>query len=57
MGYQGHAGPFSLGGNAEITTAYMHARQNSVTGPSMFGGTETIRMYENSLGIAYGMQF
>jgi len=35
----------------------MHARQNSVTGPSMFGGTETIRMYENSLGIAYGMQF
>jgi len=58
---------WSLPGNAEVTVAYMHAQRNSVTGASMFnspafvgpgnGGTETISMYENSLGIAWGMRF
>jgi long-chain fatty acid transport protein len=47
----------------ELTVAYMHAFQNSVTGSSFFNnftppgataGNETIKMYENSLGIAYG---
>lgn len=38
----------------ELTLAYMHAFQNSVTGPFMLGGTPTtIKMYEDSLGVAY----
>ncbi len=38
----------------ELTVSYMHAFENSVSGPSpSFGGTETIKMYQNSLGIAY----
>jgi long-chain fatty acid transport protein len=49
-------------GGGELTVAYMHAFQNSVTGSSFFNsfvapgsaGNETIKMYENSLGIAYG---
>ena len=46
----------------ELTFAYMHAFKNSVSGPSFFNnftggapaGNETIQMYENSFGIAYG---
>jgi long-chain fatty acid transport protein len=46
----------------ELTIAYMHGLNNSVTGPSFFNnftapassGTETIKMYQNSIGIAYG---
>lgn len=42
----------------EFTMSYMHAFENSVTGatnPTYFpvGGTETIKMYQNSLGVAY----
>jgi long-chain fatty acid transport protein len=53
---------YTFQGGGELTAAYMHAFQNSVTGPSFFNnftapassGNETIKMYENSLGIAYG---
>lgn len=46
----------------ELSMYYMHAFENSVTGPSFFNnftgglpaGSETIKMYENSFGIAYG---
>jgi long-chain fatty acid transport protein len=46
----------------ELTMFYMHAFDHSVTGPSFFNnftapassGTETIKMYQNSIGIAYG---
>jgi long-chain fatty acid transport protein len=47
----------------ELTFAYMHAFTNSVTGSSFFNafappgttaGSETIKMYENAFGIAYG---
>jgi len=46
----------------ELTIAYIHGLNNSVTGPSFFNnftapassGTETIKMYQNSIGIAYG---
>ncbi len=44
----------------ELTMFYMHAFENSVTGPSLFtnlgvpGGNETIKMYQDSIGIAYG---
>lgn len=43
----------STGG--ELTVSYMHAFENSVSGSSpQFGGTETIKMYQNSLGVSYG---
>jgi len=50
----------STGG--ELTLAYMHAFSNTVTGPSaittLLGGanfgTESLTMYQNSFGIAYG---
>jgi len=53
---------YTFQGGGELTAAYMHAFQNSVTGSSFFrnnpgglsAGNETIQMYENSLGIAYG---
>jgi long-chain fatty acid transport protein len=54
---------YTFQGGGELTAAYMHAFQNSVTGPSFFNnfvpppataGTEKIQMYENSLGVAYG---
>ncbi len=46
----------------ELTMFYMHAFDNSVTGPSLFqslgfgaaAGNETIKMYQDSIGIAYG---
>lgn len=38
----------------ELTVSYMHAFENSVSGPSLvMGGTETIKMYQNSIGVAY----
>ncbi|WP_310451002.1 OmpP1/FadL family transporter [Sulfuritalea sp.] len=47
--------------DSELTVAYMHAKENSVSGATNpyfgVGGTETIKMYQNSLGIAYGMKF
>lgn len=48
--------------NSDVTVAYMHAQEKSVSGaPNVsyfpMGGTETIKMYQNSLGIAYGMKF
>jgi long-chain fatty acid transport protein len=56
---------YALSKNSEITMAYMHAAKQSVTGSSLFnalipvpnaGGTETIQMYENSFGIAWGIK-
>lgn len=53
---------YGVNQNAEVTVAYMHAFENSVSGatnPTYFpvGGRETIKMYENSLGIAFSWQF
>lgn len=52
---------YELSKGSEITVAYMHAQEKSVTGPTNpnfpVGGTETIKMHQNSLGIAYGMKF
>lgn len=49
---------YALASGNEVTVAYMHAFKNDVTGtpnPAYFpvGGTEKIKMYENSLGIQY----
>ncbi|MBU1689431.1 MAG: outer membrane protein transport protein [Gammaproteobacteria bacterium] len=57
---------YGLGRDSEITMSYMHAKENSVTGDSLLTamsggvnnyGTEKIKMYQDSLGIAYGMKF
>jgi long-chain fatty acid transport protein len=54
---------YGLSADSELTMAYMHAFNNSVSGPSLFNkwlgdnATETIKMYENSLGIAYSVKF
>jgi len=64
---------YSLSKTSDLTMAYMHAYENSVTGKSLFNtwvtstggapggvgiaGNETIKMYQNSLGIAYGVKF
>ncbi len=38
----------------EITAAYMHGFKNDVSGADpFFGGTDTIQMYQNSIGIQY----
>ena len=52
---------WTLASKNEVTVSYMHAFKNSVTGPSVtallgVGGTETLTMYQNSLGIAYSMK-
>jgi len=53
---------YSLSRSSEITLAYMHAFENSVSGPATnpyfnVGGTETLTMSEDSLGIAWGWKF
>lgn len=53
---------YALGDGSEITMAYMHAFKQSVSGPANnpyfnVGGTETIEMSQNSLGIAWGKKF
>jgi len=54
---------YNVSRDSELTMAYMHAFKNSVTAPSLFNGwlggnaTETIKMYEDSLGIAYSVKF
>jgi long-chain fatty acid transport protein len=59
---------YSLSKGSDLTMAYMHAFKNSVQGSSLFNnpnwlppgttaGNEKIQMYQDSLGIAYGMKF
>jgi long-chain fatty acid transport protein len=56
---------YNVSKDSELTMAYMHAAKNSVSGASLFdtwmgagvGGTEKIEMYQDSLGIAYGLKF
>ncbi|MHB0984866.1 MAG: OmpP1/FadL family transporter [Sulfuricella sp.] len=55
---------YGLDKGSEITMSYMHAKENSVTGSSLFNtwtsgtsGNETIKMYQDALGIAYGKKF
>ncbi|MDH5263437.1 MAG: outer membrane protein transport protein [Betaproteobacteria bacterium] len=55
---------YALDKSSEISGSYMHAKRNSVSGASFFnafapgmGGTETIEMYQNALGIAWGKRW
>ena len=53
---------YKTSSGGELTFAYMHAFTNTVTGPSAITtlvgganfGTESLKMYQNSFGIAYG---
>lgn len=46
-----------LANKSELTVSYMHAFEKSVTGPSALAGTETLKMHQDAIGIAYGMKF
>jgi len=53
---------YNVGPKSEITMAYLHAFKKSVSGPANNpyfgpGGTETITLSEDSLGIAWGTRF
>lgn len=57
---------YGVSKDSELTMSYMHAFKNSVQGASLFSnplwvgagaGTDKIQMYQDSLGIAYGMKF
>lgn len=50
-------GTYAMSATSEMTVAYMHAPRQSVTGASNFGGTETIGMSQNSLGLQVGWKF
>lgn len=53
---------WTLPGGSELTGMYFHAFSNSVSGPANnpyfpVGGTETIKMSQDGLGVAWGMKF
>lgn len=53
---------YAVSPNAELTVSYMHAFENSTSGPTnptyfRVGGTETIKMKQDSLGVAYSLKF
>jgi len=53
---------YSLDQMSEITAAYMHGFENEISGPTNsvyfpVGGTETIRMHQDSFGIAYSRKW
>jgi len=55
-------GTWTLSNGSELTVAYLHAFENSVSGsgsiPAAFGsGEASLSMEQNSLGIAYGWTF
>lgn len=45
---------YTLASGDEVTVAYMHGLENEVSGTNpFFGGTDTTKMFQNSLGIQY----
>lgn len=46
---------YAVSKTSDLTVSYMHAFKHSVSGPDGLppGGTDTIRMYQDSLGVAY----
>jgi len=52
---------YNLDANSELSWAYMHAFSKSVSGDVNVyfpvGGRDTIRMYQNSLGVSYSRKF
>lgn len=53
----------TVGKGSEVTVSYMHAARNAVSGASLYNdfglaaGTETIQMYQNSLGVAWASKW
>jgi long-chain fatty acid transport protein len=45
---------YALSNSTEITASYMYAPSNSVSGPNLGGGTDTIKMNQQSLGVQFG---
>lgn len=46
---------YTLPNGSELTAAYMHAFKNDLSAADpIFGGTDNIKMYQNSIGVAYG---
>jgi long-chain fatty acid transport protein len=58
-------GTYALSPNSELTMSYMYAPSNSVSGTSFFdsmggagvGGTETVKMSQQAIGIQFGWKF
>lgn len=52
---------YSLTPRIDLSAAYMHAQENSVSGPTAAllpgGGTDKVKMYEDSLGFSAGYKF
>lgn len=49
---------YTLASGDELSMAYMHGFKNDVSGADpFFGGTDTLRMYQNSLGAQYSWKF
>lgn len=49
---------YDLSEQAEVNFVYTHAFHNSVTGDSLaFGGKETIKMHQNTIGLGLGWKF
>jgi long-chain fatty acid transport protein len=50
-------GTYALSVATEVTMSYMYAPTNSVSGTSNFGGTDTIKMSQQSLGVQFGWRW
>jgi len=51
---------WQLGGGKELSVAYMHGFEKTVSGPlpaTVGGGTADLRMHQNTLGVAFGWKF
>ena len=49
---------YAMDKDSELTMSYTHAVENSITGSNvMTYGTDTIKMHQNSIGIAYSKKF
>jgi long-chain fatty acid transport protein len=53
---------YTINPSSEVSVAYTHAFENEVSGPTNpvyfpVGGTETLRMHQDALGIAYSMKW
>jgi long-chain fatty acid transport protein len=44
---------WKLANKSEVSLAYIHAFKKTVTGPTPAGGTASLSMYEDSLGVSY----
>jgi len=45
---------YALSSTSDLTVSYMYAPSNSVSGPNQGGGTDTIKMNQQSLGVQFG---